>query len=362
MRTKNVQRELDQNDLIAVPETFVRNNTKILQQGDILVSSANSWDLVGKCCYVSQLGYKATAGGFISILRSKSKCDSRYLYHWLNSPITQHKVRHCGRQTTNISNLHVERFLKLELPVPSLEEQRRIAAILDKAGVICWKQQQALTLADDFLRSTFLEMFGDPVLNPRGWKQVKLSELIRPKDKINYGVVQPGESLTDGIPIVRVGDFGNLEINKASLKKISPEVEKNYKRSRLVGDEILISCVGSIGLVALVDQGLQGMNIARAVARVPLRDDIVREFVAYALKSRSCQNHFRKETRTVSQPTLNISLIAETPITLPPLELQQKFELAVRKAKSFIHKQIAQKQKAEELFASLCQRAFRGEL
>ena len=73
MRTKNVQVTLDASDLIAVPSSLVKNPEKMLSAGDILVSSANSWNLVGKCCQVPKLQYPSTAGGFISILRPKTK-------------------------------------------------------------------------------------------------------------------------------------------------------------------------------------------------------------------------------------------------------------------------------------------------
>src|SRR5688572_24935316 len=104
MRTKNVQDILDESDLIAVPSSLVKREELYLQEGDILLSSANSWNLVGKVCRVPKLRYRATAGGFISVVRPRQGLDSRYLYHWLASPVVQEKVRSCSRQTTNISN------------------------------------------------------------------------------------------------------------------------------------------------------------------------------------------------------------------------------------------------------------------
>ena len=134
MRTKNVQADLDEDDLIAIPKSFVRRTEQYLTEGDMLVSSANSWNLVGKCSWVPKLDYEATAGGFISILRADRKqVDPRYLYHWFAAPRTQHEVRLCGRQTTNISNLNYERCLNLPIPLPKLEEQKRIAALGQKA-------------------------------------------------------------------------------------------------------------------------------------------------------------------------------------------------------------------------------------
>ncbi|WP_217998395.1 hypothetical protein, partial [Sphingobium amiense] len=106
MRTKNVQADLDVSDLLAIPPSFVKRPDKYLNEGDILVSTANSWNLVGKCCWVPKLNMKATLGGFISALRSTStNLDGRYLYHWFSFDPVQTLVRNCARQTTNIANL-----------------------------------------------------------------------------------------------------------------------------------------------------------------------------------------------------------------------------------------------------------------
>lgn len=179
MRTKNVQSELDKSDLISIPKSFVKRQEQFLAEGDLLVSSANSWNLVGKCCWVPELNYKATAGGFISIYRG---CDDyiykRYLYHWFKSSSVQAALRKCSRQTTNISNLSIPQAEKIKIPLPPLQEQKRIAAILDKADEIRRKREEAIKLCDEFLKSVFLEMFGDPVTNPKGWEVVRLGHLI----------------------------------------------------------------------------------------------------------------------------------------------------------------------------------------
>jgi type I restriction enzyme S subunit len=180
MRTKNIQDKLDISDLIAVPSRFVRREELFLKPSDLLISSANSWNLVGKTVYVGELTYPATAGGFISIVRPRSSIiDSRYLYHWITCPKTQESIRNCGRQTTNISNLSVERFLGLELPLPNLSEQRRIAAILDNSVAITKKRAAVLLDAGKYLRSAFFNLFGDPVANSKGLPEIPLAELAK---------------------------------------------------------------------------------------------------------------------------------------------------------------------------------------
>ena len=169
MRTKNVQSELDLSDVWGIPESFVKRADQYLLTGDLLVSSANSWNLVGKCCRVPQLHWPATFGGFISVLRGDpSQIEARYLYNWFSSPRIQVTVRSFGQQTTNISNLNVGRCLRLCLPLPSLPEQRRIAEILDKADALRAKRRAALAHLDTLTQSIFLDMFGDPVASEFG--------------------------------------------------------------------------------------------------------------------------------------------------------------------------------------------------
>ena len=203
-------------------------------------------------------------------------------------------------------------------------------------------------------------MFGDPIRNERGWDKVELAELIRPEDTINYGVVQPGDDFPNGKPIIRVGDLDDIPHNMQNLKLIDPTVEASYKRSRIVGDEILIACVGSIGKIALVSAKLKGYNIVRAVARVPANYALInRLYLATYLSMPFVQDFFQRETRTVSQPTLNITQIEETPVLLPPPSLQEEFAGVVARVDGMRARMSEAERQAEELFQSLLAEAFR---
>ena len=125
MRTKNVQAELDQSDVWFVGRQFVKRKEQMLSHGDILISSANSWNLVGKCCWIPDLPWESTFGGFVTVLRAnRNKAFPRYLYHWFSSPNVQDFARSFGRQTTNISNLDISRCLKMPIPLPPLSGKR----------------------------------------------------------------------------------------------------------------------------------------------------------------------------------------------------------------------------------------------
>lgn len=293
------------------------------------------------------------------VLPNEQKVDKRFLKYALKLALLDMQKHLHGATMMHINR---SEFLATKFYLPPLPEQRRIAAILDQADTLRAKRREALAQLDNLTQSIFIEMFGDPSTNPKGWCTIELAKLIVNGDTINYGVVQPGEDLELGVPLIRVGDIVDGRVSMNSLKKISPLIERDYKRSRLVGDEILVSCVGSIGVVALATPSLKGFNIARAVARVRLSDKADKEFIAAHLKTESVQRYFTQELRTVSQPTLNIKQLSETKIMNPPIEMQRLF--AARCAKFNEVKLLLESSKMEldNLFSSLQHRGFQGEL
>lgn len=332
-----------------------------VKAGDILVSTVRP-NLNGVARVPANLDGATASTGFC-VLRPKTvKLDASYLFHWVRSSAF---VDDMVRKATGASYPAVSDKIigQSEIPLPPLDEQKRIAAILDQADELRRKRQRALDRLNQLGQAIFHEMFGDSTSNPKGWKEDSLGSIVRKGDKINYGVVQPGDDVEDGVPLIRVGDLLKPFIDPSKTKRISTEVEANYKRSRLAGDEILIGCVGSIGTVALAHAGLKGANIARAVARVPVNSELAeREFVAEMIRSPLVQRYFAAETRTVAQPTLNISLIVSAPIFVPPLQLQKEFVARISALRSALAGNGKSSVSLDELFSSLQHRAFRGEL
>lgn len=279
MRTKNIQEQLEDDDLIAVPESFVRRDELFLREGDILISSANSWNLVGKVARVPALPYRATAGGFIAIVRAKpGAIESEYLYRWLASDSNQAAIRACGRQTTNISNLSVPRFLDLPIALPERADQVRAATVLDKADGLRRKRQEAIQLADEFLRATFFELLGDPAVNPRGWPERSVSEI---------GIVTTGNTPDRSID----ANFGNAiewiksdNINTPSHWLTTAREGLSaigMKRARIVSEgSTLMTCIAGspscIGNVAMTDRRVAFNQQINAITP---KDDIDPKFL-----------------------------------------------------------------------------------
>lgn len=163
-----------------------------------------------------------------------------------------------------------------------------------------------------------------PVAIPPHWKRVTLAELVVRDRGISYGVLVPGPDVSDGIPFVRAQDLSLAANPPAPNKTISATVEKPYARTRLQGDEILLCVVGSIGKLGLVPPSWKGANIARAVARIAPGPHVSREYLLAVLRSTTVQSFFSDATRTLAQPTLNVGLIEQTEIPLPPLAEQRR--------------------------------------
>jgi type I restriction enzyme S subunit len=282
--------------------------------------------------------------------RSQEACCPIYLYHLLSSM----QLPRRGAGQPFISKGDLEKF---KIPLPPLEEQRRIAAILDKASSIVASQQRRTAILWQLEASLFSQMATD---SASGLKDCMLKDLTADRDKINYGVVQPGNQFDGGVPLIRVGDLVSGGVDRSAIKCIDPAIEATYTRSRIVGNEILLSCVGSIGVVALVEPRDVGSNIARAVARFPVSQSVNRKWLAACLRSTTVQRYFINELRTVSQPTLNIKQIEETIIRLPPIELQNSFAIKLDAIEKLCKRSSFSEAQVSNLISAFQSKAFIG--
>ncbi|MBL7495660.1 restriction endonuclease subunit S [Frankia sp. CNm7] len=361
MRTKNVQAELDLSDVWAIDSRHVRRENQFLRSGDILISSANSWNLVGKCCWVPDLADKSTFGGFISVLRADTaKVHPRYLYHWFGSSDIQATVRSFGRQTTNISNLDFKRCLDLDLPLPPLDEQARLADILDKANALRARRREAIGRLDELAQSIFIGMFGDPASNAREWHVSTVGEVAEQ--------VTDGEHLTpkresEGIKLLSARNVRDGYIDFENVDYIGPEEHARIRRrcDPRRGD-ILISCSGTIGRVAPVETD-EPFSLVRSAALVrPRTSTVTTDYLASYLRTPELKARMLREARSSSQANLFQGPIRNLPVLCPPVDLQSIFGQRLQAVGQIRATQSGQLDELDALFASLQYRAFRGEL
>jgi len=328
----------------------LESSTKFIPKGALLVAMYGA--TIGR---VAKLGIDATSNQAVChILPDESLADIQYMFHALKAQVPHWLGKGVGGAQPNISQDIIKNTL---IPLPPLEEQRRIAAMLDQCTILNASQELHLSKMRE-LEGGLLHQLDDEVQGES--TTVALSTLTESGDKINYGVVQPGVHVDAGVPLIRVGDLAAGTVNRSALKSIDPSIESLYSRSRIRGNEILISCVGSIGLIAEVCPEDVGSNIARAVARVPVSKDVNRTWLAAYLRSRKVQRYFTNELRTVSQPTLNIKQIEETEITLPPLGRQQAFAIRLEMVQQKCAQRVRSLQTVRQLANALATQVFSG--
>lgn len=249
----------------------------------------------------------------------------------------------------------------IELPDVDFDDQVRIARLLGKVEGLIDQRKQHLKQLDDLLKGVFLEKFGDPIRNLKGWDRDKLGKLT--VEKIGYGIVQPGTPVENGVPVIRVGDFAGTKIDTTNITKVAAHISKKHQNTILKGDEILLACVGStIGKVAAVEAIHAGYNIVRATARIRTSPRINRLFLLHFLLSDFSQNYYIKVTRSVGQPTLNIKQIEELEVYVPDIDAQNQFAAIVEKVESIKSRYQQSLTDLEALFNALSQQAFKGEL
>ena len=252
-------------------------------------------------------------------------------------------------------------FLKsIEIPLPPIAEQKRIAAILDKADAIRQKRQRAIKLADEFLRSVFLEMFGDPVTNPKGLEVVSLIDIC---NKVTDGTHQSPKWQSEGVPFLFISNIVDGKINYETDKYISHETLKELTKSTPIEkDDILYTTVGSYGNVALVP-GDREFCFQRHIAHIKPNGSLVKaDFLASMLSSSAIRRQADRLVRGIAQKTLNLRELKEIKVFNLSLEEQEHYLAIAQPVNRMKNKYILSAHEADTAFKSLSQKVFSGQL
>lgn len=152
----------------------------------------------------------------------------------------------------------------------------------------------------------------------KNWKTYKLGELVDEQRGISYGIVQPGEFLSEGgVPILKVNNLTERKTEERDVFRVNHDVEKKHSRTRLQGNEILVSLVGSLGFVHKVTEKEIGWNVVRAIGVLPIKNSINRDWVYWSLRSPDVQAQLIGKAVTTVQSTLNIKELKEIEISIP---------------------------------------------
>jgi type I restriction enzyme, S subunit len=245
------------------------------------------------------------------------------------------------------------------VPCPPVPEQRRIAAILDKADAVRRKRQEALRLTGKLLRSIFLDMFGDPVTNPRNWEIQPLADNLAFLTSGSRGWAQYYSD--DGELFLRIQNVGRNELILDDVAYVHAPATAEAKRTRVLPGDVLLSITADLGRTAVIPSELGSAYINQHLAILRLRNlDPV--YVSAFLASEGGQTQIQRLNRGGVKAGLNFDDIRSLQIPIPPNELQMTFARALRKSSAHRQDCVQAASGLDELFEALVQRAFRGEL
>jgi len=264
-------------------------------------------------------------------------------------------------KSTAIPGLNRNDAYRIKIPFPTLSIQKQIAEILEKADQAKQKRKEANKLTEQFLQSAFIEMFGDPVKNPKGWEVRQLIELV---EKFQYGTSI--KSSQEGIPVLRIPNIVQGIIDVTELKRVQLSIGEEKSLVLNNGDILFVRTngnpdfVGRCALFDLKDKFVFASYLIRAIIKQKILDP---QFLVYLLGNANYRSVVRSKcSTTAGQFNINTKGLGCLPIILPPLSLQQQFSELVQKTEALKEKQKASGKELENLFNSLMQKAFKGEL
>ncbi len=312
-----------------------------LRPGDLLV--ARMPDPLGRCCVFPGDSMRCVTVVDVCVIRpNRSRVDNRYLMHVINTP---HGRRNILRHTAGTTRQRISRknLGKVEIPMPPLAKQRRVAEILDAADALRAKRREAIVQLDTLVHSTFLDMFGDPVTDPMGWGMATIGEVTTCLDRLRQPV-KKADRIDGAVPYYGANGQQGW-IHEALFDEPLVLVAEDGGH---FGDP-------ARGVAYRID-GPSWVNNHAHVLRPAKTIDV--EYLHRALRHYDFGPYINGSTRA----KLNQAQLNRARLVLPPLHLQHRFAAIVQSAEQQRAHHHAHLAELDSLFASLQSRAFRGGL
>lgn len=293
-------------------------------------------------------------GNAMALDQLSDEVDLRYLKFYLEQRGFTDVISGSAQPQITRQNLK-----KVKIPLPPLETQRKIAAILDTADEYRQKTKALIDKYDELAQSLFLEMFGDPVTNPKRWEKKPLGEICDVRD----GTHDSPKYVEDGYALITSKNIKEGKLVLDNVNYISKEdYDKINQRSKVDNGDILMPMIGTIGN-PLVVSGEVNFAI-KNVALVKFGSDqkVKREIIYFLLSGNYLQWYSMQKNKGGTQKFLSLGDIRKMPVFKPSIDLQIRFTERFRAIEAQKIQAQANSVKAEELFNSLLQKAFKGEI
>jgi len=331
-------------------------NDFIIKRGDLLIGMDGDFRLSKWMCEDALLNQRVC-----KIEVKSNRLNTDYLYYILPREL---KLIEDSTSFATVKHLSVKKIQEIEIPLPPLEQQKKIAAILDAADAYRQKTKALITKYDELTQSLFLDMFGDPVKNEKGWEKVSLSEYGSFKNGLNFNTTEAGVK----IKYLGVGDFKSKSRidNAESLSDI--ELNSLPNDSYLLNDGDLVF-VRSNGNRALVGRCVEvypknhKLTFSGFCIRYRINSQLVKPtYLSQLFRNKSFKNLMFESGQGANIQNINQQILSGIAVPLPSLNMQEYFEQSIQSIEEQKAQSQASLEKAEELFNSLLKRAFKGEL
>ncbi|CAL2086997.1 Restriction endonuclease subunit S [Tenacibaculum sp. 190524A02b] len=343
---------------------------KKLVFGDVIIekSGGSPKQPVGRVVFFDQKTELYLCNNFTSILRpKKDKVYPKYLLFILFINHQKGVTSRYQNKTTGIINLKLQNYIsELKIPLPSLPEQKRIAAILDEADKLRQLNTQLIKKYDALMQSLFLDMFGDVGMSKTKENFIQLKELITQKpDNGFFAKKDLYNSL--GTPVVWLNNFiDKIYIDQMNLRRAQVS-RKDDKYALEYGDALFCRSsltVEGIGKCAIVPESLKEKTLFEChIIRLKFNlDKIVPEYFRFLSNTNYFRSNIKKRAKTSTMTTISQDGITDIKIPVPPIQLQIQFRESLRIIQEQKQQAQAALQKSEDLFNSLLQKAFKGQL
>lgn len=332
---------------------------QIISAGDILVSTVRP-NLNGVAPVTPEYDGATASTGFCVLRPNALKIVSRYLMHWVQSPTF---VEQMVRQATGASYPAVsDKIVKASMiPLPPLDEQRRIAAILDKVDALRRLRRRVVDLSAQVPQSLFVQMFGAAEANPKRWKSVALSEVCEIASGLTKGRKEPIGALRC-VPYLAVANVQDHALDLLAVKSIEAS-EEEIARLRLRNGDLVLTEGGDpdkLGRGTIWRDELPEVIHQNHIFRVrPDRREVNPTYLNYLIGSRYGKRYFlRSAKQTTGIASINKTQLSEFPVLAPPLALQEQFEAEISRLAKARCRGIEALNTTNSLFASLQHRTF----
>ena len=363
LRTANVQRTIEWDDLWKVPSSYLPSKEKLVQENDIIISTANSLNLLGKSAMVKNVPMPSTFGTFVVNLRARLD-DPKYLYYYLQSRMFMEQVAEQASTTTNISNISTTKLKRLLVPIPEFSEQKRIVARMEELfseldnGVETLRKtkQQLAVYRQAVLKQAF---------DTKDTATVEISQIV---DDIRIGpfgtMLHKSDYISDGIPVINPQHIKNNIITAGSKVTISSQKAEELTSYRLRCNDIVMGRRGEMGRCAAVTEKEHGWICGTGSIMFRLKADFDALFYAQILSSPDVVRYLEENATGTTMKNLNEEIVKHIPVPYITRQQQktisQKIDAALSVCDSIEKTVDTALQQAEAMRQSILKKAFEG--